>query len=235
MIIIFGITNERKIEDLRNIIKKLGLDIEIKSLTDISWNRGEIQETRDTFEENSLIKATAIYNFCIDNNISYPILTDDAGLFVESLNGEPGIYTGRYADEELNQNPSLPKYECVNKLLRKLNGISDRRAYYKCVVTCMYSDGTYFQDFGISNGEIVERIVKPLKKPYFYSVFKVINIDKTFNLLNEEELNDSYRYSALNKVLTKVNKTDDIDLFSSYLKCSHCGSGLIIKKSKNQV
>lgn len=206
MIVIFGTTSERKTEDLRNIIKKLGLDIEIKSLADISWNRGEIEETGNTLEENSLIKATAIYNFCKDNNINYPILTDDAGLFVESLNGEPGIYTGRYADEELKQNPSLPKYECVNKLLRKLNGISNRSAYYKCVVTCMYTDGTYFQDFGISNGEIAESIVEPLKKPYFYSVFKLVNTDKTFNLLNEEELNDSYRYSALNKVLTKVYK-----------------------------
>lgn len=214
MTIIFGTTNERKIEDLKNIIKKFELDIEVKSLTDIFWNRGEIEETGNTLEENSLIKATAIYDFCINNNISYPILTDDAGLFVESLNGEPGIYTGRYADEELKKNPSLPKHECVNKLLRKLNGISDRRAYYKCVVTCMYPDGTYFQDFGISNGEIEERIVEPLRKPYFYSIFKLINADKTFNLLNEEELNDSYRYIALNKVLTKVykkvTKTDNL-------------------------
>lgn len=206
MIVIFGTTNERKIEDLRNIIKKLGLDIEIKSLTDISWNGGEIEETGSTLEENSLIKATVIYNFCKDNNLDYPILTDDAGLFVESLNGEPGIYTGRYADEELRQDPSLPKYECVNKLLRKLNGVSNRNAYYKCIVTCMYPDGSYFQDFGISNGTIVESIVEPLNKPYFYSVFKLINSDKTFNLLNEEELNDSYRYIALNKVINKVYK-----------------------------
>lgn len=70
----------------------------------------------------------------------------------------------------------------------------------------MYPDGTYFQDFGISNGEIVENIVEPLKKPYFYSVFKLIDSNMTFNLLNEEELNDSYRYLALNKVLTKIYK-----------------------------
>lgn len=206
MTIIFGTTNERKIEDLRSITKKLGLDIEIKSLIDINWDRGEIEETGSTLEQNSLIKATEIYNFCRDNNINYSILTDDAGLFVESLNGEPGIYTGRYADEELKQNPSLPKYECVNKLLRKLKDVSNRSAYYKCVVTCMYPDGTYFQDFGISKGEIIENIVEPLKKPYFYSVFKLINTNKTFNLLNEEELNGSYRYCALNKVLTKVCK-----------------------------
>lgn len=206
MIIIFGTTNARKTEDLTSIIKKAGLPIEVKSLTDIGWDRGEIEETGATLEENSLIKANAIYNFCKDNNISFPILTDDAGLFVESLNGEPGIYTGRYADAEIKQNPALPKYECVNKLLRKMNGISNRKAYYKCVVTCMYPDGTYYQDSGISNGEIAESIVEPIKKPYFYSVFKLVNNDKTFNLLNEEELNGSYRYCALNKVLKNLSK-----------------------------
>ena len=206
MIIIFGTTNERKTEDLRNIVKKLNLDIEIKSLKDIVWNRGEIAETGSTLEENSLIKASAIYNFCKENNINYPILTDDAGLFVESLNGEPGVYTGRYADKEIAENPTLPKYECLNKLLKKLNGISNRKAYYKCVVTCMYPDETYFQDYGISQGEINDDIVEPIKKPYFYSVFKLINTDKTFNLLTEEELSNSYRYNALNKVLKKINK-----------------------------
>ena len=89
MIIIFGTTNERKMEDVRNIIKGLNLDIEVKGLSDISWDRGETPENGNTLEENSLIKALAIYDFCKEKNIKYPILTDDAGLFVESLNGEP--------------------------------------------------------------------------------------------------------------------------------------------------
>lgn len=204
MIVIFGTTNERKTDDLRNMIKKMGLDMEVKSLVDIGWNRGDILETGETLDENSLIKAKAIYDFCRDKGICYPILSDDAGLFVESLNGEPGVYTGRYADEEIKKNPSLPKYECVNKLLRKLNGVSNRRAYYKCVVTCMYSDGTYFQESGISNGKIADSIVEPLKKPYFYSIFELANSSKTFNLLEGEELNNTYRYLAFNKVLLKV-------------------------------
>lgn len=206
MIIIFGTTNERKMEDVRNIIKGLNLDIEVKGLSDISWDRGETPENGNTLEENSLIKALAIYDFCQEKNIKYPILTDDAGLFVESLNGEPGIYTGRYADYERSIDSSLPKYECVNKLLRKLEGTINRNAYYKCVVTCMYSDGTYFQDSGISYGEISEKIVEPIIKPYFYSVFKPTNMNKTFNLLSGEELEDSYRYSAFKKVLVKVNR-----------------------------
>ena len=184
MIIIFGTTNERKMEDVRNIIKTLNLDIEVKGLSDISWDRGETPENGNTLEENSLIKALAIYDFCKEKNIKYPILTD----------------------YERSINPSLPKYECVNKLLRKLEGTIDRNAYYKCVVTCMYPDGTYFQDSGISYGEISEKMVEPIIKPYFYSVFKPTNMDKTFNLLSGEELEDSYRYSAFKKVLVKVNR-----------------------------
>lgn len=206
MKVIFGTTNKRKIEDLLNIITNNNLDIEVLTLEDINWDEGEIEENGNSLEENSLIKAKAIYNFCLNHNLSYPIITDDSGLFVESLNGEPGVYTARYADKELSQDKNLPKYECVNKLLRNLKGITNRKAYYKCVVTCMYPDGSYFQNEGISSGEITEEITEPIKKPYFYSVFKLLESDKTFNLLDEEELNDTYRYQALRKVLTRVYK-----------------------------
>lgn len=66
------------------------------------------------------------------------------------------------------------------------------------------SDGTYFQDSGVSYGEIGEQIVEPIKKPYFYSIFKLANTNKTFNLLTEEELSDTYRYNAMKKVLKNI-------------------------------
>lgn len=65
MIIIFGTTNERKTEDLRNIVKELGLNIEIKSLKDISWDRGDIEETGSTLEEllkESISLSNSLYN-----------------------------------------------------------------------------------------------------------------------------------------------------------------------------
>ena len=120
MKIVFGTTNKRKKEDLQSIIDELGLDIDVLSMDDIGWDRGEIEETGLTIEENSLIKAKSIQSFCLDNNLSYPIITDDTGLFVDSLNGEPGIYTVRYADDEIAKDPSLPDYQCVIKLLRNL-------------------------------------------------------------------------------------------------------------------
>jgi len=205
MKVIFGTTNKRKVEDLKNLINGLKLDIEVLSMSDIGWNKGEIKEDGNSIEENSLIKANDILNFCKENNIVYPIITDDAGLFCEALNGEPGIYTARYADDELLLNPGLPKHQCVIKLLRNLNSIKNRNASYKCCVTCMFPDGAYFQELGESKGHIAEDIVGELKRPYFYSIFILNSYNKVFSELNSNELSETYRYSALKKVLVKIN------------------------------
>lgn len=203
MKLIFGTTNKRKVEDLQNIINEMNLDIEVVSMEDIGWDRGEIDENGSTIEENSLIKAQAILSFCQDHDINYSILTDDAGLFVDALNGEPGIYTARYADDELALNKELPKYQCVVKLLRKMNGENNRNAKYKCCVTTMLPTGEYHQEIGESEGTIANEIIGELKKPYFYSVFILKGTDVAFNELTGEELDNTYRYKALRKSLKK--------------------------------
>lgn len=204
MKLIFGTTNNRKVEDLQNIINKMNYDIEVLSMENIGWDRGEIEEDGTTLQENSLIKAQAILSFCRDNHIEYPIMTDDAGLFVDYLNGEPGIYTTRYADDEIALNPSLPKYQCVIKLLRKLNGVDNRRAQYRCCVTIMMPDGKYHQESVESNGTIATEIVGKLTKPYFYLVFMLENSNVAFNELSDEELYDTYRYKAISKTLSRM-------------------------------
>ena len=203
MKLIFGTTNSRKVEDLQNVINGVNLDIEVIGLKDIGWDRGEIEEDGLTIEENSLIKAQAILSYCKENNINFPIITDDAGLFVEALNGEPGIYTARYADDELSINPNLPKYQCVVKLLRKLSNIKNRKAVYRCCVTCMMQNGTYYQEIGESKGIIAEEIIGELTKPYFYSIFILEGTNIAFNKLSSEELDNTYRYSALKKSLKR--------------------------------
>lgn len=202
MKVIFGTTNERKVEDLKNQSKELGIELEIIGMNDIGWNLGEIEENGKTIEENSLIKAKAIYEFCQKNNISYPIITDDSGLYCEALNGEPGIYTARYADEERKQNPDLPKHQCVIKLLNNLK--DNRNAMYRSCVTCMFEDGSYFQEFGESKGKIAGKIIGEIKKPYFYSVFILDGTNKAFNELDVNELKETYRFTAIKKVLTKL-------------------------------
>ena len=204
MNLIFGTTNKRKVEDLQNMINEMNLDIKVLSMEDIGWDRGEIDENGSTIEENSLIKAKAILSFCEENNIEYPIMTDDAGLFVDVLNGEPGIYTARYADDEIALNPELPKYQCVVKLLRKLNSEENRKAAYRCCVTIMMPNGEYTQEIGESKGSIAKEIIGELKKPYFYSVFILEGTNVAFNELKGKELDDTYRYNALRKSLTRM-------------------------------
>lgn len=206
MKLIFGTTNKRKVEDLQNIINKMVLDIEVVSMEDIGWDRGEIEENGLTIEENSLIKAQAIYAFCSEHNITYPIITDDAGLFVDVLNGEPGIYTARYADDELALDSTLPKHQCVIKLLRNMNNKENRTAKYRCCVTTMMPNGEYYQEIGESAGTIAEDIIGELKKPYFYSVFVLNGTSVAFNNLKGDELEDTYRYKAIKKSLKKLKK-----------------------------
>ena len=201
MEVIFGTTSDRKKNDLQNIINQLGLELQVLSMDDIGWNRGDIIEDGSTIEENSLIKAKAIHSFCKDNNIDMPIITDDAGLFVESLDNKPGVFTSRYGDDELALNPQLPEYQCVLKLLRELKDIKNRDAVYRCCVTIMLPDGSSYQKFGESNGTIAENIIGDLTKPYFYSVFILQGTKVTFNRLKDEELNNTYRYRALKESL----------------------------------
>ncbi len=203
MEIIFGTTNERKTEDLQNIIHKMNLDIKVLSMKDIGWDRGEIEENGSSIEENSLIKARAILDFCRDHHLEFPIMTDDSGLFVDALNGEPGVYTARYADDELALDAELPKYQCVIKLLRKLKDQENRNAQYRCCVTTMMPNGEYHQEIGCSEGTIAKDIIGELKRPYFYSIFILKGTNVAFNELNEEELDHTYRYHALRKSLNR--------------------------------
>ena len=213
MKIIFGTTAKRKVEDLQNLINSLKLNIEVLGMNDIGWDRGEIEENGTTINENSLIKAKAIHAFCKEKNIQHPIITDDAGLFCDALEGKPGIFTARYADSELKENPELPKYQCVIKLLRELENNPNRTASYKCAVTYMNPNGEYFQEIGQSKGKIAEDIIGELKKPYFYSVFVLDGINKAFSDITDENiLKNTYRYDALKKILTRVKeKSGEMD------------------------
>ena len=204
MKIIFGTTNDRKVVDLQKVVADLNLDVQVLGLKDIGWNLGEIMENGKTIEENSLIKAYSIRDFCQNNNINLPIIADDAGLFCEGLNNEPGVYTARYADDEREIDSTLPKYQCVIKLLRNLEGITNRNAVYRCAITYMLPSGIYFQEIGESHGIIADKIIGKLIKPYFYSVFILDEYNKVFSNLNDEELSNTYRYVAFKKVLKKI-------------------------------
>ena len=89
MKIIFATGNKGKLKEVRDIFSDT--KFEILSMDEIGFTE-EIIEDGNTFEENSFIKADRIYS-----QFKIPVIADDSGLAVEQLNGEPGIYSARYA------------------------------------------------------------------------------------------------------------------------------------------
>ena len=154
MKMIYGSSNANKVKDIKAIIKAHGADVEVISLKDIGFS-GEIVEDGETFEENSEIKAIAVKDFCDKNQIKYDIITtDDAGLCVDCLNGEPGVYSARYASEHASQEENL------GKLLSEIEktGDTERKGKFVCVLTSFLKDGTKIVSRGECNGTIAKQI-----------------------------------------------------------------------------
>ena len=170
------------------------------SLKDIGFNE-EIDENGTTFEENSLIKAKAIKAYCEKNDINEIIMTDDAGLCIDALNGEPGIYSARYAGDH------APQIVAINKVLSKMENVKDedRTAKFVCVLTLMMPDGK----INVARGETLGRIVRtpgPLGKLTYGPIFIPEGFDKTMNELTEEELGVTHREKALKQILNYLKE-----------------------------
>lgn len=148
MNILYGTSNKDKVEAMKKIVKNHGFEVTIYTLKDIDFNQ-EIIEYGKTFEENSEIKANAIKKYCIENNIDNKIIiTDDAGLCIDKLNGEPGIYSARYAGENATQE------QCINKILNKMKqytNLDDRTCKFVCVLTAILPNGQKIVERGECN------------------------------------------------------------------------------------
>ena len=203
MKMIYGTSNVNKVKDIKSIIAAHGADIEIISLKDIGFT-AEIVEDGETFEENSEIKAIAVKQFCDENNISYDIITtDDAGLCVDCLNGEPGVYSARYAGENATQE------DCLRKLLSNIEKAGDiqRKGQFVCVLTSFLKDGTKI----VSRGECTGTIAKQIKKlgGLTYSpVFIPNGYDVPMSELSAEEYENAHNHrdKAFGKLLEQIKK-----------------------------
>lgn len=137
--LVIASNNQGKIREIRSIIDELSL----LSLRDIGFDQ-EIPEPFHTFEENALTKAQTIYTYCEKN-----VFADDSGICATALNGEPGVFSARYAglpsDDEKN----------LQKLLTELKYKDDRSAYYKAVICLIWNGEPYFFE-GVCNGTIIE-------------------------------------------------------------------------------
>ncbi len=146
MRLVFATNNAHKLQEVREI---LPADVEVISLHEIGFDK-EIDETGITLEKNSRIKAEEVYQYVTHNAHSTMIdgvFADDTGLEISALGGQPGVYTARWAGE-----PSNPENN-RKKALTELEGINNRQAQFRTVVT-LIRNGKTEQVEGIVRGEI---------------------------------------------------------------------------------
>ena len=188
--IIFATKNKGKAEEVKHIFDDL--DVQIISLADIN-DLIEIEETGSTFEENALIKAKQVFE-----RFKLPTLADDSGLFVEQLNGAPGIYSSRFAGEDGNDAANN------EKLLMELKNYPHPHTA-KFVCAAVYYDGE--QTF-TSEGEIKGRIIDELRciNGFGYDpLFIPDKYDKTSAELDSSIKNKiSHRYHAFIKLKDRI-------------------------------
>jgi len=138
MQIVFATANKNKIKEVKMVVPET---IKIRSLEDIGCYE-EIPETHFTIEENSMEKAQYVFEKYGCNCFS-----EDSGLGVLALNGEPGVFSAHYSG-------SRDAAENINLLLLNLRNIEDRRAEFKTVFTLVI-ENSYNQFTGIVTGKIM--------------------------------------------------------------------------------
>lgn len=140
--IVFATNNKHKLFEVQQI---LGTKYSIKSLNDIGFTE-DIPEDFQTLEENASQKAWHIYNkFKID------CFADDTGLEVNTLNGEPGVLSARYAGEQKSS------HDNIMKLLEQLKDKPNRDAQFRTVIALIAS-GKEYRFEGIVRGSIIQHL-----------------------------------------------------------------------------
>jgi non-canonical purine NTP pyrophosphatase, rdgB/HAM1 family len=194
MKIILATKNKGKIKDFEKLTE--GMNIEVLSILD-NIDFPDVVEDGKTFEENSAKKALEIAKYTGIITVS-----DDSGLCVDTLNGEPGIYSARYfgenATDELN----------IEKLLKNLSNIEkkDRKAHFVSVVSIAFPDGTVKSFRGETQGEIL--FEKEGNNGFGYDpIFYSYDLGKSFGLATiEEKKSVSHRGRAFEKLKNDVLK-----------------------------
>lgn len=140
MKLVFATNNPHKLQEINHLLDGA---FELLCLKDIDCY-DDIPENQETLEGNAAEKS-----FYIWNKYGFNCFADDTGLEIEALNGEPGVYSARYAGEQRNANDNM------NLVLSKLDKIKNRKARFRTVVSLVI-DGHEIQFEGIVNGHILE-------------------------------------------------------------------------------
>lgn len=190
MKLIIASNNAHKLEEIRSILG--GRFEEILSLREAGIEH-ETVEDGQSFAENARKKAREIAELS-----GCCALADDSGLCVDALGGAPGIYSARYAGEHGNDAANR------RRLLRELEGVSDRAAHFTCAVALVRPDGSVTEAEGSVFGEIARAEIGEFGFGYD-SLFRLPERGCTMAQLPPEEKNAiSHRCNALHALLEKL-------------------------------
>lgn len=182
--IIIASNNKGKINDFKAIFPKAN----VIGISEIAPSF-DVDETGKTFEENAILKAESA-----SKALNKIVIADDSGLAVEALNGEPGIYSARYAGEQKNDDDN------INKLLEKLNHVSQREAAFVCAIAVSEPGKETLTYTGTVKGEIIDE--RKGENGFGYDpIFYVPSLDKTMAQLTPAEKSAiSHRGNAIKQM-----------------------------------
>ncbi|GAA0086890.1 XTP/dITP diphosphatase [Clostridium sp. CTA-7] len=192
--LIIASNNQGKIKEIKKVLENIPL--KVLSLNDIGVDI-DVEEDGITFEENAKKKSEEIYKELINRGESdFIVMSDDSGLEVEYLNGEPGVYSARYAGEHGNDKKNN------EKLLIRLKGVSykNRKARFVCQLALIDEKKSYKSVTGTVEGYILEE--GRGKDGFGYDpLFLYEPLNKTLAEMTIKEKNEiSHRGAALKKV-----------------------------------
>jgi XTP/dITP diphosphohydrolase len=138
---VLATANAHKAEEIRRVLVPYGIE-----LLDRPLDVADVDETEETLEGNALLKARAL-----TNATGLAAIADDTGLFIDALEGRPGVYSARYAGE------NATFADNVSKALTELDGVDDvrRSARFRSVIAVTYPDGTSWWVDGVLDGMIL--------------------------------------------------------------------------------
>jgi XTP/dITP diphosphohydrolase len=187
MQLVLATNNRDKIREIRQVFEDLPVTI---FSADDFLNFPNPEETGATLEDNATLKAQVIAEFA-----ELPALADDSGLEVDALGGEPGVYSSRYAGDNVTYKDNY------TKLLLKLAGVpfEKRTARFRCVIAIAWTDGTVTTVEGVAEGYISETVRG--EGGFGYDpVFYYPPLEKRFSEMTLEEKNQvSHRGIALSR------------------------------------
>ena len=185
MELIIASQNQNKLVEFKKI---LGDKINLFSLSDIGLNQ-EIPENEKTIKKNAMFKAKFV-----NTQTGKNVFADDTGLEIDSLNGEPGVYSARYSGLDRNSDKN------IELVLRKLKNKANRNSRFKTIISLII-DGKSVNFEGVVEGKITEE--KRGSNGFGYDpIFQPNGYASTFGEMSLKEKNKiSHRSIAINKMV----------------------------------